>query len=49
MSFWPTKDHWSVEVPVRTNHYICPSLEKDGFVALTPYDGVIPTEPSRTP
>ncbi len=44
MTFWPTKEHWSVEVPVRTEHYICPSLEKDGFVALTPYAGVIPKE-----
>ncbi len=41
MSFWPTKDHWSVELPVRTNHYLCPSMEKDGFVLLTPYAGEI--------
>ena len=44
MTFWPTKEHWSVEIPVRTEHYICPSLEADGFVALTPYDGEIPVE-----
>lgn len=42
MSFWPTKEHWSVEIPVRTNHYICPSLEHDGFVLLTPFEGDIP-------
>ncbi|MCO5329157.1 MAG: hypothetical protein M9961_03655 [Ilumatobacteraceae bacterium] len=44
MSFWPTKEHWSVGLPLRTNHYLCPSLETDGFVLLTPYDGEIPKE-----
>ena len=38
MSFWPTKEHWSVEIPVRTNHYICPAVESEGFVALAPFD-----------
>ena len=41
MSFWPTKEHWSVEIPLRTEHYLCPSLEDNGFVALTPYPGEI--------
>ena len=41
MSFWPTKEHWSVAIPRRTEHYLCPSLEKDGFVALAPYPGTI--------
>jgi hypothetical protein len=41
MSFWPTKEHWSVDIPLRTNHYLCPSLEEAGFVALTPYGGDI--------
>jgi hypothetical protein len=44
MSFWPTKEHWSVEIPLRTEHYLCPSLQETGFVALTPYPGDIPTE-----
>ena len=22
MSFWPTKEHWSVEIPLRTDHYL---------------------------
>jgi hypothetical protein len=43
MSFWPTKEHWSVEIPLRTDHYLCPALEETGFVALTPYAGEIPT------
>jgi hypothetical protein len=42
MSFWPTTEHWSVAIPERTAHYLCPSLEETGFVALTPYDGAIP-------
>ena len=42
MSFWPTKEHWSVEIPVRTVHYICPALEADGFIALTPFDEQVP-------
>ena len=42
MSFWPTKEHWSVEIPVRTDHYICPALETDGFVALTAFDQQVP-------
>jgi len=42
MSFWPTTEHWSVAIPERTAHYLCPSLEATGFVALTPYGGVIP-------
>ena len=44
MSFWPTKEHWSVDIPLRTEHYLCPALEETGFVALTPYAGEIPTE-----
>jgi hypothetical protein len=31
-----------VAIPERTAHYLCPSLEETGFVALTPYDGAIP-------
>jgi hypothetical protein len=42
MSFWPTKEHWSVAIPTRTSHYLCPSLEATGFVALTPFDGEVP-------
>jgi hypothetical protein len=44
MSFWPTKEHWSVAIPVRTTHYLCPSLVAEGFIALTPFDGDIPRE-----
>ena len=49
MSFWPTKEHWSVEIPLRTNHYLCPSLVETGFVALTPYPGEIDPQTIHTP
>jgi hypothetical protein len=42
MTFWPTNEHWSVAIPRRTSHYLCPSLEETGFVALTPFDGDLP-------
>ena len=42
MSFWPNREHWSVAIPRRTNHYLCPSLEETGFAMLTPFDGEIP-------
>ena len=40
MSFWPTKDHWSVSIPLATPHRRLAALEATGFVALTdlPYD-----------
>ncbi len=34
MSFWPTKEHWSVEIPIDTPHYRMPQLAETGFVAL---------------
>ena len=42
MSFWPTKEHWSVEIPLRTEHYLCPALEETGFVPLAPADFEVP-------
>jgi hypothetical protein len=43
MSFWPNSEHWSVGIPRRTNHYLCPSLEETGFAMLTPFDGAVPS------
>ncbi|HWL45277.1 MAG TPA: hypothetical protein VNQ73_20200 [Ilumatobacter sp.] len=34
-AFWPTQDHWSVNIPLHTNHYRMPVLATDGFVELT--------------
>src|SRR5262245_41187404 len=36
MTFWPTKDHWSVEIPLETPHYRMPVLGAAGVVELTP-------------
>ncbi|MBI5089743.1 MAG: hypothetical protein HZB15_13050 [Actinobacteria bacterium] len=34
-SFWPTLDHWSVEIPLRTPHPRLACLAETGFVQLT--------------
>jgi hypothetical protein len=34
MAFWPTKEHWSVSVPLHTPHLRLPALAETGFVAL---------------
>lgn len=44
MSFWPTKEHWSVEIPIDTPHYRMAALDETGFVALTPADFDVPDE-----
>jgi hypothetical protein len=40
MSFWPTAEHWSVEIPLRTPHPRLDVLADSGFVALRdlPYE-----------
>lgn len=43
MSFWPTKEHWSVEIPLDTDHYRMPALEDTGFVVLSPLPYEIPS------
>ena len=35
-AFWPTQEHWSVQIPLHSNHYRMPSLDADGFVMLEP-------------
>jgi hypothetical protein len=39
-AFWPTKDHWSVQIPLHTPHPRAAALDERGFVALTdaPFD-----------
>ena len=31
MSFWPTLDHWSVQIPLHTPHFRMPVLAGTGF------------------
>jgi hypothetical protein len=35
MSFWPTTEHWSCAIPLRTNHYRMPILDRTGFVQMS--------------
>ncbi len=42
MSFWPTKEHWSVEIPLETDHYRMPVLDETGVVELTPMPTDVP-------
>jgi hypothetical protein len=34
MSFWPTQDHWSVKIPLRTPHPRLTALDETGVVVL---------------
>ena len=40
MSFWPTHEHWSVQIPLRTEH----SLVDTGFVELTDMPVEVPSD-----
>jgi hypothetical protein len=42
MSFWPNQDHWSVKIPLVTDHYRMPALAETGFVELAPMPVEIP-------
>ena len=37
-TFWPTLEHWSVQIPLHSSHYRMPVLADIGFVALRPAD-----------
>lgn len=42
-TFWPTQDHWSVQIPLQSPHYRVPSLAKDGVVLLKPANFSVPS------
>src|SRR5262245_29350844 len=42
MSFWPTKEHWSVAIPLYTAHRRMPVLDADGVVELRPMPVDVP-------
>ena len=42
MTFWPNQEHWSVKIPLATDHYRMPVLAESGFVSLTPADFDVP-------
>jgi hypothetical protein len=43
MSFWPTQEHWSVKIPLHTDHYRMPVLDDTGVVELTPMPVDVPS------
>src|ERR1041385_6792998 len=44
MSFWPTREHWSVGIPLQSPHFRMPVLADTGFVALADADFDVPPE-----
>ncbi|MGZ4723460.1 MAG: hypothetical protein ACXV8L_04515 [Ilumatobacteraceae bacterium] len=44
MSFWPTQEHWSVQIPLHTGHHRMPALADTGFVALSDADFDVPPD-----
>jgi len=44
MGFWPTQDHWSVAIPLHTNHHRLPALAATGFVQLADAGFDVPAE-----
>jgi hypothetical protein len=40
--FWPTLDHWSVKIPLDTDHYRMPVLGEAGVVELAPMPVDVP-------
>ncbi len=43
MTFWPNQEHWSVKIPLDTDHYRMPVLAADGFVELLPMPVEVPS------
>ncbi|HUF97917.1 MAG TPA: hypothetical protein VMM60_07280 [Ilumatobacter sp.] len=42
MSFWPTLEHWSVKIPLVSNHYRMSVLDETGVVELSPIPSDVP-------
>lgn len=42
MSFWPNQDHWSVKIPLTSDHYRMPILADTGVVELAPMPIEVP-------
>ncbi len=43
-SFWPTQDHWSLKIPLVSDHYRMPQLAERGVVVLDDAAFEVPTE-----
>jgi hypothetical protein len=46
--FWPTADHWSVKIPLQTDHLRLAALEATGFVQLTDATFEVPAHEYET-
>ncbi|MEY2580357.1 MAG: hypothetical protein QOE09_206 [Ilumatobacteraceae bacterium] len=44
MSFWPTQEHWSVQIPLRTPHLRLQALAETGVVVLANADFEVPSQ-----
>ena len=44
MTFWPNSEHWSVKIPLHTDHFRMSALEIDGVVELSPMPIDVPVE-----
>jgi hypothetical protein len=44
MSFWPTQDHWSVQIPLDSPHLRMQALDATGVIALADLDLEIPSD-----
>src|SRR5210317_2308064 len=42
MAFWPTAEHWSVSIPLETEHWRVPVLAETGVVELSPMPVEVP-------
>ena len=42
MAFWPTAEHWSVSIPLDTEHWRVPALAESGVVELSPMPVEVP-------
>ena len=42
MAFWPTAEHWSVSIPLDTDHWRVPALAESGVVELSPMPVEVP-------
>ena len=42
MAFWPTPEHWSVSIPLDTDHWRVPALDASGVVELSPMPVEVP-------
>jgi hypothetical protein len=42
MAFWPTAEHWSVSIPLHTDHWRVPALAETGVVELSPMPVEVP-------